>query len=788
MAGKSPNPDDQMVRGRWRALLLGAVPVICVAPFLGVLSGQCLFFRDLAGQFFPGRRFAVRGLALGQAWYWNPYLHEGVPVALPPVSYPPDLLQVLWPSQHALSVLLVLHVPLAALAMVLLARRLGLGPAGAGAGALAYALGGYALSTVNLYLHLEALAWAPLVVATLISAHRSRRDMAIAALTSAIALSTTGVEIVALAWLVAVVLAVRHPVVPTGLRAAATLLLATGLAAPTILHLALLTRSSARASGFDPSVVLAHSIHPWSLLQVVVGNLHGDLSRVVDRWWGMNFFPQGFPYITSLYLGAPVIALAIAGAKASILPRRRLALLALLGIWVGLGAYGGWRPIVESLAPLRSFRFPVKAFFLTHISVALLAAGGIDAFLRHREKAETWLMASATALGVSLVLSGPILALLPGVTTWYLQHAFPPVSVWSWRQACLASVVEDAQLGGWMALGVAGLAATFVLRPGRMRPGLAAAGILAIVAVDLLRTGVGLNPTVSPAFYQLSPEASAMAERLRRQDARIYTCDPDTSPAYHLGRRAHGNHHVAWTFAVWMETLTPDFNIEARVRSGMTMDRTMLVPPERLLEPKQTTCAALPTIVGALQRGGITHVITLDPVHHPDLQLVATYAPSRVAPVVAHVYAIKNARPRLELRPAATHDTDAREVEHPPSGSARFELDTPGHVVVAVHAPAPEGAELLLRDAWAPGWSVQLGGRPATLLRFQNRHMAVRVPAGSSRVSFRYRPPGLVAGLAIAGLSWLVAIGLAVGVRPSKLWRQARRPNPDEASAEPEQV
>ena len=68
-------------------------------------------------------------------------------------------------------------------------------------------------------------------------------------------------------------------------------------------------------------------------------------------------------------------------------------------------------------------------------------------------------------------------------------------------------------------------------------------------------------------------------------------------------------------------------------------------------------------------------------------------------------------------------------------------------------APAPTA--LVVRDAWAPGWTARVGGEPHAVLPL-GRHRSVALPAGTSRVSLEYRPRGLVAGF--------VASGLALGV------------------------
>ena len=78
-------------RETFAAALVG---VVAFLPFLrGVASGASFYFRDLALQFLPARRLALDGLRAGEVRLWNPYLHEGVPLSLPAIGYPLDLLQ-----------------------------------------------------------------------------------------------------------------------------------------------------------------------------------------------------------------------------------------------------------------------------------------------------------------------------------------------------------------------------------------------------------------------------------------------------------------------------------------------------------------------------------------------------------------------------------------------------------------------------------------------------------------------------------------------------------------------
>ena len=108
-------------RGRRRPPALRAGPPPAVTAF---------FFRDLSAYFFPLRLFVLQGLLRGRAPLLEP-LHprRRAPHPLPALGYPPDLLQLLLADGGgALRSCWLLHVPLAALGAMALARRLRLGP------------------------------------------------------------------------------------------------------------------------------------------------------------------------------------------------------------------------------------------------------------------------------------------------------------------------------------------------------------------------------------------------------------------------------------------------------------------------------------------------------------------------------------------------------------------------------------------------------------------------------------------------------------------------------------
>ena len=724
------------------AAVAAAVAVVAALPFArGLLSGHAFFFRDLSLHFFPLRRFALDGLRAAELRYWNPYLHEGIPSPFPPISYPIELLQLLHPDEWGLSLVLALHVPLAALAFLALGRHLGLEPVAAAAGGFVYALGGFCLSTLNLYVYAEAMAWAPLVILGARRAAGGRgRDVAWAAIAIAMAWSTVGTELVLQSILAAVVLS--WP--PGGRRAAivrvaAALLLGLGLSAPTTGVMSGVVAVSERGRGFPPAVVLAQSVHPLTLLQVVIGDFYGDLSDVANRWWGENFFPRGFPYFLSLYLGAAALAVAAVGARFGRELRLRLIVLALFGLVVCLGRWGVIGPIVEALPLLRRFRFPTKAFFTVHLAVSLLAALGTDALASGRRPAWRWLAAAGLALGGPLTGGLLLPALAPGFVRYFVAGFFPSDEAWPLRERQLAHMLHDAAAGGALALAAAAIA--LVVLRGRLRPGLAVVGLAALLAADLLRTGAGLNPMVTASFYRLSAEMTVQLPILR-DGSRLFVCEPVRSRAYWAGRALHPENHEAWTFETYRETMTPNFNLLARVPTALGEDLTSLVPMAAI-PGRDEGCDRIGMLAGRLRAAGVAHVVSLDPLADPALRERAVVAPSRIAPVAVHIYDVSSPGPgRLALVDAGGGAA---------AGRVTLVRESSDAVEIAVDAEAP--AILILRDGYAPGWRAWVDDAPAAVTVAEGHYRAVAVPAGSHRARLAYQPPGLRAGLGVMALS-----------------------------------
>ncbi|MEO8360452.1 MAG: YfhO family protein [Vicinamibacteria bacterium] len=728
-----------------------ASAVVAFAPFLRIfLSGQSFYFRDLSGQFFPDRRFLLEGLARGEWRFWNPLIHEGLPSGLLPHANLPELLQLLMPNEFGMSLFLALHVPFAAIAFVYLARDLGINAAGAACGALIYALGGFTLSTINLYVYVQTIAWAPVFILAFRRGvgEGSGRRLGLAALAFAFMVDTMGLEIGFQACLLAVLLAPPSTSARFA-RSAVIALLGLALTAASILPVLGLAGTGERGVGFDSSVVLANSIHPLAFAQVLIANFFGDISNLAGQWWGVNFFPRGFPYILSLYLGPTVIGLALAGALVKHPFRGRLVGIALIALAVGLGRYAGWATVLDLSPSLRFLRYPVKAFFTFQFVAALLAAFAVS-----ESVGENRAHLKRVAV-IALIIGLPLLALIflptwaPGVMSWFLQ-GFLPAGITPVTLAVIGgAITSDAATGGLVALALAAVA--YLAYQERIAASRAAIVMVALVGADLIRGGAGLNSSVTQSFYSLSPEMAHEVEQIKQSNGRVFSCDPEASKSYWSGRRTKGVFHEAFTMATLQEVLLPDFNVAFGVKTALGIDRTGFVPPSRVLSPELAACRDIDQIVPSLQAAGVTHVVSLEPLANPHLHLQNEVSPKRITPLTIRIYQLDGGRSRF-------------------SRDAVVVRDIPNEL--ALDVTSDQAGTLIVRDPFAAGWTASVNGSPRSIIKTADGYREIRLSAGKNQIAMTYAPEGLRKGIFISLIALALTALLIVAGRSARLGKE----------------
>ena len=145
--------------------------VLCLIQFWGILSGGRNFWEDVVEGEFPSRVFARLAFFRGEFPHWNPFTFGGMPFFATGagILYPLNLIQSLLPVGDAamwrvVEAVIVLHVLIAGVNMLVYLRFLGRSCAASLFGAVAFMLGGYIVTHVIHSSIMFIVAWLPLML------------------------------------------------------------------------------------------------------------------------------------------------------------------------------------------------------------------------------------------------------------------------------------------------------------------------------------------------------------------------------------------------------------------------------------------------------------------------------------------------------------------------------------------------------------------------------------------------------------------------------------------------
>ncbi|HUG54552.1 MAG TPA: YfhO family protein [Vicinamibacteria bacterium] len=782
-----PSPVGRRELAAVAALLTAMIVTLLPGP---LLRGETLFRRDVNMIWLPQAESFVRAVASGAWPLWDPWRTFGLPLLADPraeVAYPPTWLNLLVPPGTYYTAFVAGHLLLGGMGMHLLARRR-MGRLASATAAAVFVASGPVLSLGTMWHQLAGVAWMPWVILALERCVAgASRGVVLLGLAFGAQVIAGSPDFSAATLLVAAVFVAFHlarrSLDRRGLaRLAAGLALGTALSAAQWMATVGILAGTARSQGAAGSDVAPLS--PPQLVEVLL-----------PFWW--NALPLSSaaqaaildnlePYVLSVYLGAPALAVAAAGLMGGVHPWRAPLAVVLLG---SLGAaLGRWfvvyPALVTLLPPLEMIRYPVKAVVPAAFATALLAGLGMEALPSARPAAvRRMLLPGAALLAAALVLVGvlhlrgaellaPLLAPAPEAPR-ALAGQLPPVLI-----ACAA---------------LAFVVAAYALAAGRPSPALAVV-VAAVCVAELLYRHQPLNPPAPPALWSLRPAALAQLEGLALP--RVYVHDYSLSPgwvdawhdprAYTLARAPVGWPLPAAQVAAVHGYMNPP--TATRWAAGSYDADTLGLYPsylERLVSAIHRA-EGTPAHLRLLQLGAVDVAMGLIP--QPwwsDLEPMASHEGLLQLPV--RVFRVPGTRPRAwvaaGVRVAA--DEAALAVLLAPS------FDPATEIVLASGAPRPPGrglasvgeyaadrvvvdvetdgeAHLLLADTWYPGWRATVDGRPAPVRRANLAFRAVPVPAGRHRVEMVYRPPAALAGVAISAvtLAALALVGLGAMRRP----------------------
>lgn len=348
--------------------------VLTSIAFAVALSSVLLFYyRDNFSTQLPAREAIGRGWAEGSLPLWNRSFGGGQPLAGNPnylAFYPTGALQLILPLTVAFSLHFWLHLIAGGLAMSRLLQRLG-GEASSSAGAVLWVTSGAVVSTTSFY---NLVAWSALIPLILLATDRlCERPTAARTLQLGAAGGLAGLapEPVMVAGTLVLLAALVYARVSrrVALSLAAAIGIAFTIASPQLLSYAEIAAEIERSRfGYSAATVLAASLQPWRLVELIAGPLWGIMTDFGPRGWGAVAPASPWP---PLYLQLTLTPLTVAAIVAFQRGSRRWVITAAVLCFISLGSHNPINSlVVEHVDALRSFRFPEK--LALHLTAALV--------------------------------------------------------------------------------------------------------------------------------------------------------------------------------------------------------------------------------------------------------------------------------------------------------------------------------------------------------------------------------------------------------------------------------
>lgn len=778
MAGSS-------ARGWAAAATLAAI----VAVLLGrpLLLGEVLFDRDIHAVWYAQTEVFVRALFEGSWPTWDRSVGFGHSIVGNPnrqVFYPPNWLNLLLPPWVAYTVLTGLHLLLAGAGAFQLARSFSASRAAATLAGGLYLASGPLLSFVAVWHHLAGAAWMPWVLLLARSALDSPRARALVPWAAAEALqlaagspdlcviTNAGVAALLVARLVSPDLRREQRVRLLGRVALAAALGALLAAAQWLPSLSLALQSPRSALAAQDRTIW--SVEPLLLLQLLLPVSFEGLPGHVPALAGDKLF-LWMPFMRSLYLGLAAIGFVAAGLLGRAAWPRRAAALGAGALLLSLGGATPVYAVATQLVPgLGMLRYPSKWTVAVALAWALVAAAGAD----------VWRSEAGRLRRHPLVIAVSSVSLVAALTQAFLAWS-PPAAFDVWLAGCLH---DRAGQAAWTAA-LAVLAALALVAPGGLSSARRVALAAGLALVELTGVHLDLNPTADRSLMTSRPETLEFVGR--GPERRIYVWDyatpsPRGDTTEGVGLSAFLEVRGRWPALVQRAAALQVYlypPIGGRFGLAGSFDRDLLgLYPQQLadLNALLRQVEGTPGFARVLAIGGVDLVLSLHQQGQEELRPVATIPGLLRRPV--HVFSVPGRRPRAyavsgarvadgrealvtlvspEFDPAREIVVPAGEPRPPdPAFSAEVRLSEYRADRVRIDARLAAPGFVVLLDAWDEGWSAEVDGRPAELLRANVGFRAVRVEPGAHAIVLRYRPLTLLIGLGLS-LTGLLAAALA---------------------------
>ncbi len=378
-----------------------------------LVSGYTLVWRDSSKCVEPIRSLVVEALRTFQLPLWNPHEALGIPLfaqMMYSVLHPVSVIGAFLFPHAGMDVFILIYIMLAAAGNFILARILGASFGAAAIAGLGFGLSGYVLGMSNNISYLCPAATAPWCIAGIRMAGEGRRFGIIAAVLASASLYFSGdPQWTIIAFIIGIALAIEAGGLKGFKKALSGIAVGTLLAAVQLTAMMKFLPETSRGMELDVLDRIQWALSPWRLVEFISPGFFGSPNLGLTKWpvfiWigGLARPNLEMPYLPSVYIGACILVLAVAGVLHSRVTRV-FGISSFILLWLALGTNAGAEQLTHVIPVWGKFRFAEKMVGPLTLCLSILAAFGTDRLSNRPSKFWAVFSGSAGLAFLSLAL------------------------------------------------------------------------------------------------------------------------------------------------------------------------------------------------------------------------------------------------------------------------------------------------------------------------------------------------------------------------------------------------